>query len=216
MFLMNYVFDFSRPEAVFSGDIGGGMLLRSKNWYKLDPTRHLPGLPAVPEPVDPIPAGFNPEVAFWVDQGDMDSGTILIPSTPPPPGADVEGNVGIRFLPDPRGPALPLGPGGATLTVAVCFGKASPARQPRSSPFEIAAGVAKTTFTFFNEESNRLDAAGTPVSWFFPLGFVRFRPTSPPFTRHRTFRFEFSVGIEVVSGGQTRHYSHDPDMDIGL
>ena len=213
MFLMNYLFDFNRQDAIFSGD-AGGVLLRSKNWLKLNPAKHLPGLPAVPEPGDPIPAGFNPEVAFWEDQGDMDSGTILIGSTPPPT-AD-EGNVGIRIMPDPNGFPLPLGAAGATLTLAVCFGKPSPARQTRSSPFELAPGVARTTYTLVAQNSNTVDAAGGPVGWFFPLGLIKFRPTVPPFTKHRTFRFEFSVGIEVLSGGVTRQFSHDPDMDIGV
>jgi hypothetical protein len=212
MFLMNYLFDFTKDEGVFAGD-AGGVLLTSKNWLKLNPIKHLPGLPAVPEPGDPIPAGFNPELAFWEDQGDMDSGTLLIPSTPA--GADVEGNIGIRIAPDPAAP-VPLGAGGADLQLVVCFGKPSPARQPRSSPFEISPGRAKTTFVFPLTKSNQIDSQGNPASWFFPIGFVKFRPQSPPFTRHRTFSFEYSVGIEVRSGGQTRHYSHDPQMDIGL
>jgi hypothetical protein len=214
MFLMNYLFDFNRTDAIFSGD-AGGVLLKSKNWLKLNPTRHLPTLPAVPEPGDPFPAGFNPEVAFWEDQGDMDSGTLLIGSTPPP--ATDEGNVGIRIIPDPTSTfALPLGAGGATLTLVVCFGKPSPARQPRSSPFELAPGIAKTTFTLVAQPSNTVDSSGNDVGWFLPLGLIKFRPTVPPFTKHRTFRFEFSVGIEVVSGTDTRHFSHDPDMDIGV
>src|SRR5215471_7316761 len=126
MFLMNYLFDFSRPDAIFSGDAPGGVLFKSKNWLKLKPG-------VVPEPGVPFPPGFNPEVATWEDQGDMDSGTILIGSTPPPT-AD-EGNVGIRIIPDPRGPAVPIGAGGATLALVVCFGKPSPGGQKRASPF---------------------------------------------------------------------------------
>src|SRR6266851_8909427 len=108
MFMMNYLFDFNETEGVFSGDRSPGPLLTSKNWLKLTPT------PAVPEPGTPFPAGFNPEIGDWSDLGDMDSGSILIPSTPPPT-AD-EGNIGIRIALDPRSPiALPLGPAGADL-----------------------------------------------------------------------------------------------------
>ncbi len=85
MYLMNYVFNFPKPEGIFSGDAPGGVMFKSKNWLKLNPTSHLPGLPAVAEPADPIPPGFNPEVAVWDDQGDMDSGTLLILSTPGSP-----------------------------------------------------------------------------------------------------------------------------------
>src|SRR5215472_17794498 len=113
-------------------------------------------------------------------------------------------------MPDPNGPTLPLGPAGATLTLSVCFGKPSPARQNRASPFELAPGIARTTYTLVAQNSNTVDVGGAPVAWFFPLGLIKFRPTAPP---SRTFRFEFSVGIEVVSGGVTRQFSHDPDMD---
>ena len=207
MFLMNYLFKFSQLDAAFSGDPAtGGVLAKSKNWLKLDATS------AIPEPPDPIPQTFNPELAVWLDLGDMDSGSILIPTSPS--GADIEGNVGIRFAPDPRSP-LPLGPGGARLTASVCFGKPGPARQPRCSPFEVSPGVAKSTFTFFDKESNRLDKSGAPASWFFPLGFIRHRP-EPDKGKHRIHRYQYSVGIVVVSGGVEHHFSHDPDMDIGL
>ena len=213
MFLMNYLFDFSKLNAAFSGD-AAGVLNNSKNWYKLDPTANHPGLPAIPEPPDPIPLGFNPELAVWLDLGDMDSGSILIPTSPA--GADIEGNVGIRIAPDPKSTfPLPLGPGGARLTASVCFGRPAPARQPRCSPFEVSGGVAKSTFTFFDTESNRLDRLGAPASWFFPLGFIRHRPKAAE-GKHRIHRYQYSVGIVVVSGGVEHHFSHDPDMDIGL
>src|SRR5262249_13032973 len=134
MFLMNFLFDFTKDDGVFSGDAPGGVLFKSKNWIKLNPARNLPGLPPVPEPGDPFPPGFNPEFAFWENQGDMDSGTLLIQGTTSG-GSDAEGNVGIRIIPDPRNPVA-LGPAGASLTLSVCFGKPSPARQPRASPFE--------------------------------------------------------------------------------
>ena len=208
MFLMNFLFDFGQTEGGFSGDRRTNPpnpprdeRFSSKNWLKLVPNA------AVPEPGNPFPAAFNPELAVWQDQGDMDSGTILLPSSPLPD----ESNVGIRIALDPNAPAIALGPAGAELTLAVCFGKPSQARQRRSSPFEIAPGVVQTTFVFVNQKSNRVDAVAVPMSWFFPLGLVKFRPAGP---KHRTHRYEFSVGISVSSGGQIRHFSHDPEMDI--
>ncbi len=217
MFLMNYLFNFSEDKAIFAGD-GTGVLNQSKNWLKLDPLHNLPALPAVAEPTTMAAlSAINPELAVWIDQGDMDSGSILIPSTPARTSevpTDLEGGIGIRIAPHPDGTPVLLGVGGAKLTVTVCFGKAQPARQPRASPLEISAGVAKSTFTFFNSESNRVDASGVPTSWYFPLDFIKHRPRFNE-GKHRIHRYEFSVGIVVVSGGVERHYSHDPDMDIG-
>jgi hypothetical protein len=218
MFLMNFLFDFDQKTGIFSGDRSDKAppgakpeLYTSKNWLKLTPTA------AIPEPGNPFPPGFNPEAATWEDQGDMDSGSLLVPKSPAPD----DGNIGIRIALDPNSQmALPinLGPGTVTapsadLTLVVCFGKPSQGKQPRSSPFEdaTAAKAVQTTFVHSNQKSNQVDAAGNPISWFFPLGMVAFRPKG---SKHRTHRYEFAVGVTVTSLGVTRHFSHDPEMDI--
>src|SRR5215831_17245610 len=100
MFMMNYLFDFREKTGKFSGDrrtpAHPGVLFSSTNWLKLVPTP-----PAIPEP-PPFAAGtpFDPEPATFTDLLDMDSGTLLILSTPGvgggvPPIQD-ESNLGIR------------------------------------------------------------------------------------------------------------------------
>src|SRR5437870_3455145 len=144
MFLMNYLFDFDIKAGRFSGDrraLGHpGVLFSSTEWLKLVPT------PGTPEPA-PFVAGtpFDPEPATWEDLLDMDSGTLLIESTPGvgtgvPPIPD-ESNVGIRIALDPDSAATPgLAATPPIVELAICFGKPNPARQPRSSPFFLPPG----------------------------------------------------------------------------
>ena len=219
MFLMNFLFDFDDRSGSFSGDRTSAArpsyLFTSKNWLKLIPS------PGVPEPNPATFPAFNPELpnANWSDEKDMDSGALLLPSTPAP-NPD-EGHIGIRIALDPNSTAVvPLGPAGVDLTLAVCFGRPAQSRQTRSSPFFEGVApnqVVQTTFVFTDQKSNRVNGAG-PVSWFFPLGLVKHRTNI--ISRHRTHRYEFSVGMTVtrVTGGLTEvhHYSHDPEMDVAL
>src|SRR6266436_9610026 len=105
MYLMNFLFDFNTRTGLFSGNRTDpkpplpplpkrGVLFTSVNWLKLIPNA------AVLEP-NPLTAAFNPEPATWEDLLDMDSGTLLVQSTPPP--AIDEGNVGVRVGLDPDG-----------------------------------------------------------------------------------------------------------------
>ena len=212
MYMMNYLFDFNRDTGLFSGDrtastkkLAGlpNELYTSKNWLKFKPTA------TVPKPGSPFPAIFNPETLTWEDLEDMDSGTLLIPKST---GAD-DGNVGIRIAldPDSSSAPIPLGAAGAQLTVVVCFGKPVQGTQKRASPFEDGGAAVKTTYVFANQPSNQ-QYLGNPISWFFALDLVKFRP--PVGKKNRTHRYEFAVGVTVTSGGITHHYSHDPEMDI--
>ena len=227
MFLMNYLFDFDDLSGTFSGDRRKpkpplppvplrSELFTSVNWLKLMP--NLANPEPAPFPPFPAPPGiFNPEPANWDDHLDMDSGTLLLPSTAPP-GPD-ENNVGIRIGLDPDSPATPalrLAP--PLITLSVCFGRPAARRQGRASPFFEPAlapagnQIVQTTFVLGNQARTGTDAEGNPT-WFFPLGLIRHRPTAK---KHRTHRYEFSVGIVVDNAGIKHHYSHDPDMDIGL
>lgn len=221
MFLMNYIFDFAKDTAIFEGDQNSqsGLDRFSKNWLKLVPTPGHPD-PPIPTPTRRFDPAFDSEAKTWKESGDMDTGSILQRSFPvrPPTNArsDTEGNVGIRIAPtlDSAGnPTIMLGSTGAQLALAVCFGKPDPHRQVRSSPFQLDDGAAKSTFIFPFEASNQM-RAGAPFSWFFYLGAITFRPdfNDGP---HRIHRYQYSVGIIAVSGGVERHFSHDPDMDIG-
>ena len=227
MFLMNYLFDFNLLTGVFRGDRRQppgqpppplrSELFTSVNWLKLVPTLAVPE-PGPFSPFPPPPGVFDPEPATWDDQLDMDSGTLLLPSTPAP--APDENNVGVRIGLDPDSSATAgLAAAPPLITLSVCFGKPAQRRQGRASPFYAPAGVTppnqqivQTTFVFVNQARTGTDAEGNPT-WFFPIGQVRHRPTAK---RHRTHRYEFSVGIIVNNAGVAHHYSHDPDMDIGL
>jgi hypothetical protein len=150
-----------------------------------------------------------------MDLGDMDSGSLLVPQSPPPD----DSNIGIRVALDPgsdRKLSITLGQHAqdAILNLAVCFGRPSQAAQFRASPFEDStpAKAVKTTYLFANHKANQVDGRGNAISWFFPLDMVKFRP--PANRKNRTHRYEFSVGMTLTSGGVTRHYSHDPEMDV--
>ena len=116
-------------------------LAHSKAWLKLRRAEPEP-------PTSGIPNGWNPEEFNWRDLGAMETGSIFIPSHPrrsfasPAVMTDTKGNVGIRIA--SQNPALTLGSAGAKLELVVCFGKPSPSKQPRASPFQNTDGSPKT------------------------------------------------------------------------
>jgi hypothetical protein len=223
MFLMNYLVDFHETKGLFTGDRrkpppyvpplpDRSVLFTSVNWLKLKPTAAM----AEPTPVT-VPQ-FNPELATWEDLLDMDSGTLVINSSDA--GIQDEGHVGIRIGLDPNNtvetPALRAAP--PVVTLSICFGRPAAARQRRASPFYSPAGatpanqIVQTTFVKDFPVPNFTDSEGNPT-WFYPIGLIRFRPDG---SRHRTHRYEFSVGVTMQdTAGNVHHYSHDPDMDIG-
>jgi hypothetical protein len=227
MFLMNYLFDFNITTGAFSGDRSiaphSGALYTSTNWLELDNR-------VTPEPAPFIQgrSSIDPDVlerATWIDIMDMDSGSICVLSTPKvgtgdPPVPD-RSNFGIRIGLDPNSAATPgLAADPPVIELAVCFGKPSPAGQKRSSPFYLAPAhdtpdedqIVQTTFIHTFRSPTGHDTLGHPT-WFYPIGLARFRPTG---SEHKTHCYEFAVGITVTAGDVIHHYSHDPEMDIGL
>lgn len=202
MYLMTYLFDFPKDHGKFAGDSGyPGKIKGSKNWHKLDITG------TVSEPVPPLLSTFDTEGAKWKGHGDMDTGSIVIPNKP------AKASVGIRFAINQSVLSGPF-PAGATLECVICFGKPTQAAQAKSSPFLNRDQSAKTTFHFPETLPNKVDPNGDPV-WFFPLGFIELFADSAN-GEDRCNRHEFAVGIIVRSpAGIERHYSHDPEMDIG-
>ena len=207
MYLMNFLFDFDRTTAFFSGSqaqpagsLTSAALYQSKSWLKLNSS------PAFPEPA--TPAGYNPEPSPWNVIGDMESAGLLIPKAVPD-----DSSIGIRIALDPSSlvaTPIALGPGGADLALVVCFGSPSQRKQSQASPFgEPAIPPVKTTFVFPATKSNQVDSGGNPVSWYFPLDVITHRPI-----KNRIHRYEFSVGIIVKSGPVVHHFSHDPEMDV--
>lgn len=186
MYTLNALFDLSKKDGRLSGDRPGGILNKSLNWLRLTD----------PEPADPNPPAFDPEGASWSDLGE--AGTLLLPGTPDP------GRICIRVVPDPNGPPVPAG---ATLQLVVCFGRPTRAHQPQASPFTDGTGAPSVLTTFVFGPVTRNTSAG----WFFPLGKIATKPGNP----NLTHRYEFSIGIVVTSGGVTRHYGEDPEMDVG-
>jgi len=215
MFMLNLLFAFDRNKGLFSEDRSSdpNILFRaSKNWLKLVPDASHP---EPPDPYPPLPAGFNVETATWIDTGDVESGSLLIPKVAA--GALDDSSLGVRLVPDPDSAVAPiLGPGatGAELTLAICFGRPVQAGQERASPF-VSGGQVLTTFVFEKKKSNTVDSAGNPAGWFFPLARVKFRPTTGPGSKHQGHRYQFAVGIIVTSAGTTRHFGQDPEMDVG-
>lgn len=204
MFLMNFLFDAGDKSGLFGLDvagIGAGQVLKkSKNWLKLDNT-------AAAEPADGELPGLDPDRLPWIDEGEMDSAALLLPRAPE--GKPDESSIGIRLaLRDGSSPVS----SGATMTVTVCFGRPSQAKQKRASPFQAANGNILTTFVFAGEKANRVDANGSPV-WYFPIGRVH-EDARPKGSKHKAHRFEFSVGAILKDGTQEIHYSHDPEMDV--
>lgn len=204
MFLMNFLFDAGDNSGLFGLDvpgIGAGQVLKkSKNWLKLDNA-------AVAEPADGELPGLDPDRLPWIDEGEMDSAALLLPSAPQ--GKPDESSVGIRLAVRDGSSQVPSG---ATMTVTVCFGRPSQARQKRASPFQDAQGNILTTFVFTNEKANRRDENGNPV-WYFPVGRIH-ADARPKGSKHQAHRFEFSVGAILNDGTKEIHYSHDPEMDV--
>lgn len=225
MFMLNLLFDLNDDNGQFSLNApGGGAFRRSKDWLKLK------AAPPDPAPVFLVPPSksIHPGVQVdWDPVGDCETGPLHIPH-------DVAGETGIiavrfahRPLPGPN--PIPPGLAGATLTYAVCFGRPTMlAPGGVASPFwETPVPVAPaqrrtlTTFVGVGELPYALDS-GLPVGWCFHLAVVNNRPggvsTGNPHAVHFPRRYEFAVGITVTTVGPpsvTRHYSLDPDMDIG-
>lgn len=196
MYMLNLLFEWAETNGRFRGDRPGGVLNRSMNWLQLDPL--------TPEPVGAALAAFDPETAGWNDLGQAQ--TLLIPSRGRPPSPE---NLCIRVRSDPNDAGFPIGAGGATLQLAVCFGRAVKARQAQASPLtdnNAAGGPVMTTFI------SGVGTTNTAVAWFFPLGQIMARPGNP----NLTDRYEFSVGAIVTRGGVTHYYGEDPEVDIGL
>ena len=212
MYLMNYLVDFNDRDGAFSGDRttppGGGparsSLFTSKNWLKLLPSA------GVPEPPDPFPAAFNPDAGNWDNLNDMDSGTILINSATG--GAPKDDSLGLRIGLDPDSAATPgLKAAPPVVTIMLCFGRPSLAKQKRASPFEMG-GTARTTFTQTFNAPTGADSLGNPT-WFMPIDFIRFRGG---LKNHRSNPYEFALGVIMTANRVVHHYSHDPQMDVGL
>jgi len=215
MYLMNYLFDFDHTTAFFSesqaqppGSVTAAELYQSKSWLKLDTAG------AVPEPANLTALGnLNPELASWDVIGDMDSAGLLIPKSPAPD----DSGIGIRIALDPTSAGrtpITLGPGGVDLALAICFGSPTQRKQKQASPFgESGTSLVKTTFVSGPTKSNRVDSSPSPISWYFPLDFIKHRPI-----QNRVHRYEFSVGIivtlQTVGGPIQRQFSHDPEMDV--
>lgn len=202
MYTFNLLFNFGETNGRFDGD-RGGTLNKSKNWLRLK-------LNTESEPADPDPSVFNPErPGIWKDLGE--AGTLLLRRNSNP------GTICIRIAPSPEDagttPATPALPAGATLQLAVTFGRPVRANQPQASPFKDGSEV-RTTFVFGPMTRNSTTVGGaTPSAWFFPLGTIA--PPVAPGDADLTERYEFSLGIIVVSGGVTRHFGEDPEMDVG-
>jgi len=142
-----------------------------------------------------LPPNFNTDDgAQWMDSGA--AGTLLIKST------GVKHFIGLRIA-----PIQALDPA-ATLELIVAFGRPVIARQRFASPFRNQNGRSISLFHLGPE-------ARQPgkIGWFFPLDQIKL---PIPARDHETHRYEFAVGIEVTSGGQTRQYGEDPQFDVGL
>ena len=190
MFMLNLLFDFTNLDGSFSNLVTpGNPLQTSKRWLRIAP----PDLGVVFDP-EALPPGLN-----WDDFGP--GGTLLIPSPGPPATRHV---IVVRVAPVP---AVGV-PAAATLDFSAAFGRPAVARQQFSSPFEIAAGVARTLFL----ESMAVRPAGR-VGWFFRLGRIE-KQVIPP-DPNVTHRYEFAVGVNVTSGGQIRSFGEDPEFDVG-
>lgn len=204
MFLMNFLFDASDKSGLFGLDVAnlgaGQVLKKSKNWLKLDTS-------AVAEPADGELPALDPDRLPWIDEGEMDSSALLLPRAPE--GKPDESSIGIRLSLRDGSPPVPSA---ATMTVTVCFGRPSQAKQKRASPFQDADGNILTTFVFVDKKANRTDASGNPV-WYFPIGRIH-EDARPKGSKHKAHRFEFSVGAILKDGTKETHYSHDPEMDV--
>lgn len=203
MYTLNLLFNFGQTNGRFDGDKAGGVLGKSKNWLRLKTAIE-------PEPANPDPAVFDPErPAIWKDLGE--AGTLLLHRTPADPGT-----ICIRVAASPVDattvPPTPALPANATVQLVVTFGRPVRANQSQASPFvDGAEPSVKTTFVFGPIQRN--SPAAAPVAWFFPLGKIA--PPAAGRDPDLADRYEFSVGVIVTSGGLTRHYGEDPEMDVG-
>ncbi len=192
MFTLNLLFDFDRSNGRFSGDRNGtpSALFKSNNWLLLQES----------EPANPAPPAFDPERDIWQDKGEASTPRLVEDHSNP------NQNICIRIAPDPDSPAIDLRT--TTLTLVAAFGAKLPAApQAHASPFTLddtKDGPIMTTVVSYNIPAN------TSAGWFVPLGRIRKVPGAND--RHR---FQFAVGIIVTSGGQSRTFGEDPDMDVG-
>jgi len=188
MFMLNLLFDFAEanPEGRFTGDRGGTPLLKSKNWLKI-PTPDFPG---------PV----NSETAAWKDLGE--AGTLLIPSR------TTKHVIAVRIAPVPMTVfATP-----PNIDLVIAFGAPVRARQKFSSPFDINTVSGPLTSFHFSGLMNTPPGGGNPTAWFFKLGAIA-RDSGD---ENITHRYEFGLGAMITSGGVSRAYGEDPEMDIGF
>lgn len=216
MYLMNFLFDFDHTDSFFSatqpqppGSLTSAELYNSKAWLKLNS-----GPGTVAEPASP--SVLNPELGPWNVIGDMDTAGLLIPKNTI--GGVDDSGVGVRIALDPSSlQTLPINlgplPGGATLSLCVCFGSPTLRGQRQASPFGNARArpprPVQSTFISQAITTNQVDSGGNFVSWYFPISVIDLRPVV-----NRVHRYEFAIGIVVTSGAVTHHYSHDPEMDV--
>ncbi len=205
MFMLNLLFDVTKPvpDGLFSNDFSNAPLRRSKNWLRLrgaEPTFVL--APPAPLPIDPEEPVPTTPPGKWRSLGDVDDGPLHLPRFP---GGEI-GNICVRFAPFPGSSTLTAAD---RLTLSVCFGRPTMKNQVVASPFADANGPI-TTFVLTDQAPNT-SLAGVPAAWAFHLGPVQRAADSV----HHPRRFEYSVGIIVTVGGVTRHFSLDPEVDIG-
>jgi hypothetical protein len=189
MFVLNLLFDFGSNDGLFEDEPGNA----NPNDGTVN-SKHWLTIPS-------MPAGGVPAASFNTDDGtkykDLGaSGTLLIKST------GVKHFVGLRIA-----PIQALDPA-ATAELVVAFGRPAVARQRFASPFR----DQNSRSVSFIHVPPAPRAAGK-VGWFVPL-----RQIQPPIPveDHVTHRYEFAVGIEIVSAGQKRQYGEDPQFDVGL
>lgn len=202
MYILNMLFRFDERTGLFSGDDStaipnlDGTLRRSNEWLELQG----------PEPANPNAPPFNPDVRNWDRLGHAEALVLpTIAGTPNP------ANIGIRIAPHQAGGSLT----NPALQLAVTFGRPARMHQPQASPF-VDAGSVKPTFITDKIQRNTFLQDGTPFGWFVHLGTVAIRPGSGSgFSKKRTHRYEFAIGVIVSDNGQTRYYGEDPEMDIG-
>lgn len=203
MYILNILFRFSEKTGLFSGDDAtappgaDSSLRRSNEWLELKGA----------EPLDPNPPSFNPDVRNWERLGQAEA--LVLPTIA---GSPDPANIGIRIAPHQGGGSL----SNPTLQLAVTFGRPPRLHQPQASPFKDAAGCVIPTFISPPIPRNTFLPDGSPFGWFVHLGTVKIRPGSGTgFSKKKTHRYEFAIGVIVSDNGQMRYYGEDPEMDIG-
>jgi hypothetical protein len=189
MFMLNLLFDFNSPDGVFSEKTTLGVpLLNSKHWLHIPP----PDLPGTFDPEN-LPSGLA-----WQDLGPV--GTLYIP-----PGGMAGGqHIAVRIAPDP---IAGIANNAAGWFVAA-FGRPVIARQKFASPF-VDSGQTKTIVNRELKATERPNGGNT--GWFVRLGTI----TRTPVHVNLTDRYEFSLGVDITSGGVLRSYGEDPEFDVG-